>query len=83
MDNEALLSGYAYISPGNVTCVIDIIIIVCSSSYHHNYRVQNETHYYYWDNLPDVVEVAEHHYIERKLIDLWCTDMNVAWSVML
>jgi hypothetical protein len=62
---------------------INIIITECNTSYHHNYRVQNKTRYYYWGNLPDIIEVAEHHYVDRKLIDLWCTDMNVAWSVPL
>ena len=40
--------------------------------------------YYYWGDrdLPNIIEVAEHHYVERKLINLWCADMSVAWFVM-
>ena len=81
MDHEALLSGYASGNPECVLNITDIIIVECSTSYHHNYRVHGKIRYYYWDNLPDVIEVAEHHYVERKLIELWCTDMNIAWSV--
>jgi len=58
-------------------------LLDCRTSYQHNYYVQNSLRFYYGgDDLPEVVEVAEHHFIERKIINLWRIDMNVAWYVV-
>jgi hypothetical protein len=45
--------------------------------------VQNGLRFYYGgDDLPEVVEVAEHHFIERQIINSWRIDMNVAWYIV-
>ena len=51
-------------------------LLDCRTSYQHNYYVQNSLRFYYTgDDLPEVVEVVEHHFLER-------IDMNVAWYVV-
>jgi len=56
--------------------------IGCNTSYHHNYSVYKDVHSYYPD-LPEIIEVADHHYIARKVINMWTMDMNIAWYALL
>lgn len=37
--------------------------------------------HYYDGDMPNIIQVAEHQYVERRLINMWTTDMNVAWWV--
>jgi hypothetical protein len=41
--------------------------------------VKNEERIYY-DGLPDIIQVGEHQFVERRVIALWRTDMNLAWK---
>jgi CxC5 like cysteine cluster associated with KDZ transposases len=34
----------------------------------------------YYDNIPDILQVGEHQFVERRVIHLWRTDMNLAWK---
>ena len=34
---------------------------------------------FYYDNPPDILQIADHQFIERGLIDMWRTSTNVAW----
>jgi hypothetical protein len=53
---------------------------VCHTNYHHNFRVKDgvRTHY---DGVPDVIQVGEHQFVERRVIELWRELMLVAWYV--
>jgi hypothetical protein len=37
----------------------------------------------YYDGIPDVIQVGEHQFAERRLIQLWITLMLVSWQVIL
>lgn len=40
--------------------------------------MRNDRRFYY-DNPPDILQIADHQFIERGLIDMWRTSTNVAW----
>ena len=46
-----------------------IFIIGCKVNYHHNFRV-HEGQQIYYDKIPDLVQISEHQFAERKLINL-------------
>jgi hypothetical protein len=50
----------------------------CNTDYHLDFFVKNDTRFYY-DGLPDILQVADHQFIEHGLIDMWRTSINVAW----
>jgi hypothetical protein len=52
----------------------------CHVNYHHDYRVENGQRVYY-ETIPDVLQVGEHQFVERRLIDMWINLMLVAWCV--
>lgn len=35
---------------------------------------------YYDHSIPDIIQVSEHKFIERKVIDLWINLMMVSWT---
>ena len=37
--------------------------------------------HYYDGDMPNIIQVAEHQYVEHQLINMWTTAMNVAWWV--
>jgi hypothetical protein len=60
----------------------DLLVLTateCDINYHHNFRVFNGERIYY-DNLPDIIQVGEHQFVERKLIDVWISMMLLAWT---
>ncbi|KAF8890918.1 hypothetical protein BD779DRAFT_1610685 [Infundibulicybe gibba] len=44
----------------------------CNVNYHHDYRVVKNRRIYY-DGIPDILQVGEHQFVERRLIELWIT----------
>lgn len=40
--------------------------------------MKNERRFYY-ENLPKILQIADHQFVERRLIDTWCTSTNIAW----
>jgi hypothetical protein len=40
--------------------------------------VKNERRFYY-DNPPDILQIADHQFMEHCLIDMWRTSTNIAW----
>ncbi|KAF8815547.1 hypothetical protein BYT27DRAFT_7225037 [Phlegmacium glaucopus] len=58
--------------------VIRFQCVECQRVYYHNYFMKDGMWYYYDGDLPDVIQVGEHQFIERKVVNVWCTDMNVA-----
>lgn len=59
----------------------------CHVNYHHNYTVSgsSNTPYTrtYYDGIPNFVQVGEHQFVERKVIDLWISLMLISWYVNL
>lgn len=51
----------------------------CNTNYHHNFSVNNGICTYY-DGIPNVLQVGEHQFAERWLIQLWITMMLVSWT---
>src|SRR6267378_3573637 len=51
----------------------------CNVNYHHNYRVFQGQRIYY-DGLPDIVQIGEHQFAERKLINMWILMMVLSWT---
>ncbi|KAF8797810.1 hypothetical protein BYT27DRAFT_7228805 [Phlegmacium glaucopus] len=51
----------------------------CDVNYHHNFRVFKGQRIYH-DTLPDIIQVGEHQFVERKLINLWISMMLLAWT---
>ncbi|KAF8807013.1 hypothetical protein BYT27DRAFT_7292820 [Phlegmacium glaucopus] len=52
----------------------------CQTAYYHNYFVENGLRHYYDGDLPAIIQVGEHQYVERRLVDMWTTDSNIAWK---
>lgn len=51
----------------------------CKVNYHHNFRVHEGRRIYY-DEIPDIVQIGEHQFPERKLINLWIMMMLLSWT---
>ena len=52
----------------------------CKTNYHHNFRVRDGIRTYY-DGIPEIIQVGEHQFAEKRLIQLWITLMLVSWHV--
>jgi hypothetical protein len=50
----------------------------CNTDYHLDFSVKNDRRFYY-DDIPDILQIADHQFIERGLIHMWRTSTNVAW----
>jgi hypothetical protein len=56
------------------------IYLACHTNYHHNFHVNDGVRTYY-DGIPDVIQVGEHQFVERRVVQLWTDLMLVAWCV--
>lgn len=52
----------------------------CSTNYHHNYFVRDGQRYYY-EGIPDFLQVGEHQYVDQALANAWIDLMVVSWYV--
>ena len=52
----------------------------CKVNYHHNFYIFQGRRIYYSTGIPDVIQVGEHQFVERKVIELWITLMVVSWT---
>ncbi|THV07190.1 hypothetical protein K435DRAFT_848526 [Dendrothele bispora CBS 962.96] len=59
----------------------------CSVVYHLDYFVKIEPstnerlrHYYNFNKLPAVLQVATHHFVETRLARTWCNSMLYGWT---
>ena len=43
---------------------------VCEINYHHNFKVSKGERVYY-GGVPDVVQIGEHQFVERQVIEIW------------
>jgi len=53
------------------------ILEACKVNYHHNFCVRENKRIYYNDAIPDVIQVGEHQFVERHVIELWINSMVV------
>jgi hypothetical protein len=56
-----------------------MFILACKINYHHNFYMQSGIQHYY-SGIVDILQVAEHQFVERKLVNLWITLMVVSWT---
>ena len=54
----------------------------CSTNYHHNLSVSADLCTYY-GGVPDIIQVGEHQFIEKRVLNLFIRMMLVAWYVCL
>ena len=50
----------------------------CQTNYHHNFKVKDGVRTYY-NEIPSIIQVGEHQFAEKRLIQLWITMMLVSW----
>ena len=56
------------------------MFVACQINYHHNFCVNKGQRIYYDGTIPDVLQVSEHQFVERKVVNLWITLMVVSWT---
>ncbi|KAL4257788.1 hypothetical protein AB1N83_013934 [Pleurotus pulmonarius] len=50
----------------------------CHTRYYHNYRVHGQTRIYY-EGVPNIIQVAEHYFMESALLELIATGKVFGW----
>jgi hypothetical protein len=58
----------------------ETLLLACKINYHHNFRVEGHTRIYYGRHIPDAIQVGDHQFVERKVIELWITSMVLSWT---
>ncbi|KAI0083493.1 hypothetical protein BDY19DRAFT_978231 [Irpex rosettiformis] len=58
---------------------VDLYCTVCHTNYSYNYIVHGGRRNYY-DELPQAIEVGEHHFVEQRLINTWLLAMLFSWT---
>lgn len=53
--------------------------LACNTNYHHEYAVHAGERYYY-QGLPDAVQVAEHTFVERAVLQHFLTLTLLSWT---
>jgi hypothetical protein len=56
-----------------------MMFLGCGTAYYHNYQVNGSLRHYYGGNIPAVIQVGEHQFVEHRVIKMWCTDTNISW----
>ena len=51
----------------------------CKTNYHHNFQVYQGWRTYY-GGIPDILQVGEHQFVERPVVEMWLTMMDT-WYV--
>ena len=57
----------------------DNLSLACNTNYHHEYAVHAGERYYY-QGLPDAVQVAEHTFIEHRVLQHFLTLTLLSWT---
>lgn len=66
-----------------VECDINSML-ECHTRYYHNYFVQKSANTRtYYGGVPQIVQVAQHFYIESSLLELFATNKVFAWWVLI
>ena len=50
----------------------------CQTNYHHNFHVKIGIRTYY-SGIPAIIQIGEHQFAEKRLIQLWISLMLVSW----
>lgn len=50
----------------------------CNTNYHHDYSVKDDVRTYY-GGIPDVVQVGDHQFVERVVLNLFIGLMLNSW----
>ncbi|KAF8152442.1 hypothetical protein B0H34DRAFT_800873 [Crassisporium funariophilum] len=61
-------------------CAIRFQCKGCQTAYYHNYSVKDGMRHYYNSSIPEIIQVGEHQFVERKVVDMWRTDTNISWK---
>ena len=54
-------------------------LVACKVNYHNNYYIKDGERVYY-DNIPQIIQVGNHQFIEVKVVNVWITLMVVSWT---
>ncbi|KAA1479415.1 hypothetical protein DENSPDRAFT_862025 [Dentipellis sp. KUC8613] len=52
----------------------------CHINYHNNFYVHDGRRIYYTNHIPEYLQVGEHHFVERRLVNIWIVQMLTAWT---
>jgi hypothetical protein len=52
--------------------------VECNTTYYHNYSVYQGTRTYY-QTIPNAIQVGEHHYVQREVLDMFINLMLISW----
>lgn len=57
--------------------------LACKTTYHTNYKVVGDRRIYYdyTTSLPDVVQIADHYFVDYQVAKLWKAMMHTSWYV--
>ncbi|KAF8799170.1 hypothetical protein BYT27DRAFT_7228010 [Phlegmacium glaucopus] len=58
---------------------VHLICECCNVNYHHNYQVYQGQQIYY-DGIPEILQIGEHQFAERKLVNIWIMMMLLSWT---
>lgn len=54
----------------------------CHTNYHHNYCVERDAKVrVYYEGIPTYIQVGEHQFVERKVVEMWTAMMLAGWCV--
>ena len=56
-------------------------LLECQTNYHHNFQVKVGIRTYY-SGIPAFIQIGEHQFAEKRLIQLWISQMLVSWCVI-
>ena len=73
----AIVSGFKYVTEATSYCLCRVD---CSTNYHHNFSVSADFHTYY-GGVPDLIQVGEHQFIEKRVVNLFIGMMLIAWCM--
>ena len=58
--------------------ILACLVVECNTSYRNNYSVHNKVRSLY-GGTPDFIQVGEHQFVARKLVEMWVNMMLVGW----
>jgi hypothetical protein len=54
-----------------------MVILDCGTTYHTDYSEKSQERTYY-DGIPEVIQLATHHFVDVQLTKMWKLNMNMA-----
>lgn len=54
--------------------------VACQINYHYNFKVSGGKRTYY-GGIPDIIQVGEHQFVERPVIEIWLALMDQSYYV--